>query len=294
MNFKMIALLLIVVTFSCVSSAAEIRWAADNMPDFFPTAKPDGINWELADNWFNVNNVLTETPPYWTVPTVADSVYIDSQANPGVFNETMPILSSVVDNISKLHLGHNFAGQSSLDLLPVPGAYLVITETRLGHYIDSVGTLNLQGGTLATNLMQVGFNSSADNAGGSGVINMSGNCVLHTANLEFGQQNPDYDPLDPDLNGTGLITMTENARLIVNGDQTVFFNDAINDGLIQTVHPCETLVLVSNYDTEGALVSTEINVLKASAYSDMDFNYDCIVDENDFVEFVEQWLDDKN
>jgi hypothetical protein len=279
----------------CISilQAAEIRWASDNMPDFYLSADPDAVNWELADNWFNVTNVLAGTAPYWTVPTAGDIVYIDSEANPGVVNETMPYLSSNVDNINILHLGHYFPGDSSLTLLPIPGADINITQVRLGNYIGSTGTLNIQGGTLVTNQMEIGFNSAVSSAGGNGIINMSGNSVLHMASIVFGQQNSDYDPSDPDLSGTGYIYMTEDARLIVNGDQTTILNEAISSGWIQAVHPCESLELVYNYNGTD-ISSTEVNVVKAVTYSDMDFNYDCIVDETDFISFVEQWLDDKN
>jgi hypothetical protein len=221
------------------------------------------------------------------VPTTGDEARIDAVAL-GYPIPTMPTLNSDAGHVNILTLGWGSAGVSTLAVTG-GGAIHVDDFIRIGRLVGSNATMNIADGYVVAGTIQVGFNSIAENAGGNGTVNMSGNSIMHMNALTFGQMFPDY----PTQGGKGLVTMADNARLIVNGDQTAFFTDQVlANGWAVAANPGKSLKIVYNIDPgTSAIIWTELNVV-ACTPPEMDFNGDCIVDALDLAEFIEQWLYD--
>ncbi|MEN8256017.1 MAG: hypothetical protein ABFR33_11175 [Verrucomicrobiota bacterium] len=189
------------------------------------------------------------------LPGSADHVIIDENwTAPYPGNGSMPKISSDVGEIGWFTPGWGFAGTSGLTILD--GGSLRVPAggfARLGHIIDSVGFLDMQGGYMLADVLHVGFNSVAENTGGSGIVNLSGNAVLHVGSLGFGQGFDDY-ATGTAQDGTGEIHMSENAKLFVNGDQTITgTTNAVNwiaDGWIDA-HGIAGSSVVATYTTNG-------------------------------------------
>ncbi len=259
---KILVISLLMLLISSIGFSAEIRWASTNLGAY--GASPDGTTWSLADNWLNLTIFEAGTPPFWTVPAALDLVVVDIEPITGFPNTTMPMLNVNAGQVSILDFGRYTAGASSLSL--GNGAYLNPTNfTRLGYIVDSVGTLNLSGNSMmVSNAMYIGFNVAAENAGGSGVINMSDDSILHMGAVGFGQAMADY-AVNTAYDGTGHVTLADNARFIVNGDQTTLFTTALNNNWIEPANPSDILDIVYNYDGGGNITSTEINVIPEPA-----------------------------
>ena len=167
--------------------------------------------------WLGNGNTAWTNSANWTpavVPGSNDHVIVNNDTGPAT-------IDSDVGNVLYLTPAWNAGMGGTLNILD--GGSLAVTTaggfTRLGYLVDAKGTLNMSGGYLVSGVLHLGFNSVAQNAGGSGVVNLSGNAVLHCGNLGWGQAFPDYAP-GTDQDGTGEVHITGNARFLVNGDCT--------------------------------------------------------------------------
>jgi len=262
MKTKFFLMLMVVMTVAGIASADVVYWADSLLAGY--GASPDGVNWSTADNWYN-DTVAQTTSPFWNVPTAGDDVRIDASVTAGGNTysvPTMPTLNSVVSNVSVLTLGWGSAGVSTLAVTD-GGSIIADNFIRLGRLVGSDATMNMTGGYVIAGTVQVGFNSIAENAGGNGTVNMSGNAIMHMNALNFGQMFPDY----PTQGGEGLVTMAGNARLIVNGDQTAFFtNQVLANSWAVAANPGESLEIVYNIDPgTNAIIWTELNVVPEPA-----------------------------
>jgi len=198
-----------------------------------------------ADNWF--------TGGASSGPAGTDDLYIDTDYSPfgaPITTSVMPKLSSLSDNAFVIIV----APFNDASMTITTGGDLQVAEiARFGGGIlmnDSTGTLNMDGGNMFSEILEVGFNweEGIDLLAGNGVVNMSGDAVLQTADLRFGQEMVDYG-----LGGTGQINMTGDAMVIVTGDQTA--ESWVGNGYIAATGAGESIdVFYNGAETEYTVI----------------------------------------
>ncbi|MEN8255695.1 MAG: hypothetical protein ABFR33_09520, partial [Verrucomicrobiota bacterium] len=221
------------------AQAANFMWGGGVGPG-------DGTSWNSASNWHSgaFGN---------GVPNTNDHAQLESYlftTNNQV--TSWPVLNTVASNVSVLTWGWDTTNATSLTVKH-GGTIHATALARIGSKIDSSGTLDMTGGIVTINALEVGHNASTDvtsggPTGGSGIVNLSVNAVLHAGTLQFGQEMADYNAGDPNLDGTGQINMEGSARFIVNGDQTG--TNWIANGYIAPAIPGESIV--ATYDSANA------------------------------------------
>lgn len=189
----------------------------------------DGTTWD-GSNFYNAT-----TSGIGPTPDADDHIIIDEFAL-GFPIATMPVINSNVGSVNVLTPGWGYAGTSSVTI--TDGGWISVGAfARLGHAVDAVGILNMTGGYMVSATLHIGFNDVAGSAGGSGIVNLSGNAVLHCGNAGFGQQFPDYAP-GTAQDGTGVVNMEGAARFLINGDVGANY---IADGWVQAVNAGESI-----------------------------------------------------
>lgn len=169
-------------------------------------------SWNVAGNWSN------------GVPVSGGDAIINEKVS-GVSVSRFPVINSSTTSISALLLSRDYAGTSQLTLKT--GASLMVTGfTRLGHAIGSLGILTVNGGTLDTYTLHVGFNSQVENAAGSGRLYLNGGLV-RCSDLGFGEDFSDYS-----WGGAGGVIDISGGCLCISGNVTANISRKINAGQI--------------------------------------------------------------
>ena len=171
----------------------------------------DGVSWE-ADNFYDATLGAVST----NLPGATDHVIIESSliGEPVV---TFPTVTTNVGTVSILAPAWGLNGTLNVTTNGVITAGLA----RVGHAAGVTGTINIDGnGVVVATGLEVGYNAVAAGAtGGSGIINLSENAILHVDSVLFGQESPDYLS-GPGYDGTGIIYMEDNSQFLYNGDHT--------------------------------------------------------------------------
>lgn len=190
---------------------------------------PPGTDWTATTSWF-----VQETGGAATaLPGAATHVIIDEYLY-GNHITTMPTLSANIGAVQYLTLGWDNVGTTSMNVADGGNVYVSGFAT-LGHLPGSSGTLNMTGGALVANILNVGND-------GSGVANLSGNSLLHAGLVGFGS-------------GGGVVSMAENALFVVNGDVTG--SDLVGTGHVVALNAGESIREFYNAD----LARTEFSVI---------------------------------
>ena len=204
-------------------------------------------NWDGA-NWYNV-----ETPANTGMPVAGDSAYIDSDYTPfglPILPAAMPVISSTVSNVALFMISPFYSAQVTI---ADGGSIGVDSLTRIGHGDVNAGsgitaTLNMTGGYMVSALIQLGYNENDGTntlAAGHGVVNMSGDAVLHAGTMSFGQEMGAYG-FDANAIGTGQINMTDSAFFLVNGDVTAEGATWVGSGMISATGAGESISYIYN------------------------------------------------
>jgi len=185
----LVALLMGVVS----TQAAVVYWTGDAWTNGGTDDYADGNSWSASF-----------TTPYGTPPLSADSHGLITPIAATIW----PTISSVIAETPDA-LGIGWDSDGTLNV--VAGAsvvfntvYLPAFETQVNH-----GTLNISGGAMVANSLQVGWGTSV------GTINQSGG-TLHLGAAVW--QN-------------GVVNLSDTALFLINGDQTAL--DLVGNGWIQ-------------------------------------------------------------
>lgn len=226
---KLVILAVLLAMVSGSAQADTLGWGA-----FF-----DG-DFANAGNWF-------EGGPS-TMPGM-DDLYIDSDYTPfgaGIIPAAMPTLSSLSTNAYMLIVNPFYDASMTIT---AGGELRVGLLARLGQgnlMNGSTGTLNMDGGYMVSGILEIGHNlNDGTNTvqSANGVVNMSGNAILHTANLSFGQGIAGYG-FDAAATGIGQVNMTDETLFVVNGDHTA--ESWVGDGWITAVGAGESISVFYN------------------------------------------------
>ncbi len=191
-------------------------------------------------------------------PAGTDDLYVDTDYNPfgaPITTSVVPKLSSLSDNAFLLIVSPFYDASVTIT---TGGDLQVSAISRLGHGAlmnGSTGTLNMDGGNMYSQVFEVGYNGNDGtntlNAG-NGVVNMSGDAVVQTGDLRFGQEMAGYG-FDAAANATGQINMTGDAMIIVNGDQTA--QSWVGNGYIAATGAGESIsVFYNGAETEYTVI----------------------------------------
>jgi len=242
---KIVVLLMIIFALVSASHAANMFWIGDYVNG---NASAD---WSTVDSWW-------DGAADFHIPIDGDTVFLDSVIT-GIPVSHMPTLNYDAIPASGAPDFIFMAWDSaSAQLDIVNGGRLNADHLRLGNAIDSLATLNMSGDAyLVTGFMEVGYNLIHDYedgngpvpaAGGDGVVNMSGSSLLHVSQLIFGQELGFYDAADPLLDGEGSIDITENAKLLINGNVVSAIADRVEDGAISAYGGADQVAYFYNED----------------------------------------------
>jgi len=242
---------------ACSVQADNLVWYADGN---------SGNTWGASTaNWLALDDNLAPVPTHF--PTAGDAVFIESDLT-SLGMTGLPVVAPVVGSTATAAaLGMAWFDASSQLTIATGGSLSVGGFTRLGNAIDSLATLDMTGGYMISSDLQVGYNETTNGlpsgavSGGSGVVNMSGDAILHAGILSLGQERIDYDAGNPDLDGTGVINMTDSVRFLVNGDVTVAAANWVASGWIKASGAGESIT----YGYDGVNDRTEFNVVPEPA-----------------------------
>lgn len=151
-------------------------------------------------NW--LSNDFATVSAY--VPGLADIAEIHS----GAILVT-PVISSSAPDVGTLHIGSNSPEGS---LIVVDGGSINAGTLRVGQ--AATGTLTMTGGLIEGSLLNVGYNA------GTGIVDMSGNSILHYNQVDFSQ------------GASGVVNMEDNARFRVTSISGVAADALIDNGNI--------------------------------------------------------------
>ena len=252
---KKILIIGILIATGFATHAANRQWVG---PHFH--GPHDGIYWSSASNWLE-HGVNTPGLPGSTAPDLAivdTRIVWDGVDDGNDLFAGAPLVDTDVGTFAFLWQG--WKATNSLINVIDGGSLAVTNYARIGYTVDSEAILNMAGGYMLANTLQIGFNSTNEAAGGSGIVNMSGYSILHCGAAGFGQENPDYG-ITPDQDGTGEVHLSGNARFLVNGDHTLAgTSNAVNwitNGWIDAYNSTVDAVYTTNGWTEFTSSSRE-------------------------------------
>lgn len=218
----------------------------------------NGIHWNSASNWVEHGGTVPILPASNDLCIVDARLVWDGSDDGNDVIVRGPCLNTDAGSIAILWM--NWRATNALCNIVNAGSLRVTDFARVGYAIDSEGILNIDDGYMVTPILQIGYNSTNENAGGSGVINLSGNAVLHCGALGFAQASPEY-AAGTDQDGTGVIHLSGSARFLVNGDHTLAgTSNAVNwitNGWIDAYNSTVEAVYATNGWTEFTSASKE-------------------------------------
>ena len=186
------------------TQAAVVYWTGDAWTNGGTDDYADGNSWSASGVW---------PTPYGTPPLAGDS---HGLITPAVATIWPTISSAITETPDALGIGWDSDGTLNV----VDGAsvvfntvYLPAFETQVNH-----GTLNISGGSMVANSLQLGWGTSV------GTINQSGG-TLHLGTAAW--QN-------------GVVNLSDTAFFLIIGDQTAL--DLVGNGWIQAPVAGESVV----------------------------------------------------
>jgi hypothetical protein len=139
----------------------------------------------------------------------------------------------------------------------------------------------MNGGSFKTEILQVGFNSEAETASGSGQIYLDGGTLEVLDWMSFGQESPDFG--DSGYDATGNMDLT-GGTLIIDGDQRTNLENWYQNGYITAFNGAGYI----KYDYD--ITNSGKTTVTATQCPTMDFDNNCKVDLIDFALFADQWM----